>query len=176
LEQAGKSNSRYSSAAGTHKCSIALCQSIFEFYEVQNIYMSGALEQRLSTLAELTDESRSLDSAQYLPIILPSDLLVAMRKVGCICRVTKIEEQYANARMRGALCNIWRYQRIFVAIRQKLKHQINSECFLFLFADSQLLHRSTGQYMVEIYDCWSYKKTKPCRCYLPRGIQHYEEL
>jgi hypothetical protein len=116
--------------AGIQERSIALRRSIFEFYEVQNIYMPGALGQLSSTLSESNEESRSLDMAQDLPIILPSDLPIAIRNAGCIRGVTKIEERYANARMRDALCNIRRYRRIFVAIRQKLKHQINGEYFL----------------------------------------------
>ncbi|EIN06473.1 hypothetical protein PUNSTDRAFT_136333 [Punctularia strigosozonata HHB-11173 SS5] len=99
---------------------------VFDFYEVQNVYMPGSIAIRSAKLSG-DDGSDASKQAEDLPILLPSNLDEARREYGCLGGVTDTERRFADAMMRDGLINVRRFLRTLGMLRRKAKHTAGSQ-------------------------------------------------
>ncbi|EIN03594.1 hypothetical protein PUNSTDRAFT_78016, partial [Punctularia strigosozonata HHB-11173 SS5] len=104
----------------------AFRRRVFEYYQIQNIYMPGYIEERTSQLGEDDLGSGDAINAENLPILLPSDLKAMLRSKGCLPGIVDTEKRYAEALLKDSLVNVRRFQRLVASVRQKMKHTAGS--------------------------------------------------
>ncbi|EIN09249.1 hypothetical protein PUNSTDRAFT_134412 [Punctularia strigosozonata HHB-11173 SS5] len=105
----------------------AFRRRVFEFYEIQSIYMPGCVEERTSRLGDDIVNSGDAINAENLPLLLPSDLKAGLRSKGCLPGIVDTEQRYAEALLKDSLVNVRRFQRLVVSVRQKMKHTAGSQ-------------------------------------------------